>query len=152
MKNNKSKLLLITLFIIVSILIVSGCIWFFYTNKNKTGVEPMVKELPLKIDSTPLNFKIAQTEHGPVLEATFTNNSKEDISRLSISAKLKDTGEIIELKCDTMVEKGKISPVFTGKAPASGNVDDVEVLKYKLSLRSGTYMEYDTQLKQYNWS
>lgn len=51
-----------------------------------------------------------------------------------------------------MVEKGKTSHVFTGKAPASGNVDDVEVLKYKLSLRSGTYMEYDTQLKQYNWS
>ena len=152
MKNNKSKLLLITLFVIVGTLIVSGCIWFFYTNKNKTSVEPIVKELPLKIDSTPLNFKIAQTESGPVLEATFTNNSKEDISRLSISAKLKDTGEVIELKCDSMVEKGKTSPVFKGKAPASGNVDDVEVLKYKLSLRSGTYMEYDTKLKQYNWS
>lgn len=152
MKNNKSKLLLITLFIIVGILIVSGCIWFFFTNKNKKEIEPTVKELPLKIDSTPLNFNIAQTEHGPVLEATFTNNSKEDISRLSISAKLKDTGEVIELKCESMVEKGKTSPVFTGKAPASGKVDDVEVLKYKLSLRSGTYMEYDTQLKQYNWS
>lgn len=151
MKNNKSKLLLITLFVVVGTLIVSGCIWFFYKNK-KEEVEPMVKELPLKIDSTPLNFKIAQTESGPVLEATFTNNSKEDISRLSISAKLKDTGEVIELKCDSMVEKGKTSPVFKGKAPASGNVDDVEVLKYKLSLRSGTYMEYDTQLKQYNWS
>ena len=148
MKNNKLKLLIILLSIILL-----GAIVFFVINKNKKEeVEPMVKELPLKIDSTPLNFKIAQTESGPVLEATFTNNSKEDISRLSISAKLKDTGEVIELKCDSMVEKGKTSPVFKGKAPASGNVDDVEVLKYKLSLRSGTYMEYDTKLKQYNWS
>ena len=148
MEKKKYKLLIILLAIIV----IGGIGFFTLNNKNKKEIEPTVKELPLKIDSTPLNFNIAQTEHGPVLEATFTNNSKEDISRLSISAKLKDTGEVIELKCDSMVEKGKTSPVFTGKAPASGKVDDVEVLKYKLSLRSGTYMEYDTQLKQYNWS
>ena len=47
---------------------------------------------------------------------------------------------------------GETSTIFKGKAPASGNIEDVEVLKYKLSLRSGTYMEYDTELKQYNWS
>lgn len=141
------------LIILLSVIVIGGIGFFIFNNKDKKEVvEPTVKELPLKIDSTPLNFKIAQTESGPVLEATFTNNSKEDISRLSIEAKLKDTGELIELKCDSMVEKGKTSPVFKGKAPASGNVDDVEVLKYKLSLRSGTYMEYDTQLKQYNWS
>lgn len=148
MEKKKYKLLIILLAIIV----ISGIVFFVVNKNKKEEVEPMVKELPLKIDSTPLNFKIVQTESGPVLEATFTNNSKEDISRLSISAKLKDTGEVIELKCDSMVEKGKTSPVFKGKAPASGNVDDVEVLKYKLSLRSGTYMEYDTKLKQYNWS
>ena len=148
MEKKKYKLLIILLAIIV----ISGTVFFVINKNKKEEVEPMVKELPLKIDSTPLNFKIAQTESGPVLEATFTNNSKEDISRLSISVKLKDTGEVIELKCESMVEKGKTSPVFTGKAPASGKVDDVEVLKYKLSLRSGTYMEYDTQLKQYNWS
>ena len=148
MENKKYKLLIILLVIII----IGGVVFFTINKDKKEVVEPTVKELPLKIDSTPLNFNIAQTEHGPVLEATFTNNSKEDISRLSISAKLKDTGEVIELKCESVVEKGKTSPVFTGKAPASGKVDDVEVLKYKLSLRSGTYMEYDTQLKQYNWS
>lgn len=149
MEKKKYKLLIILLAIIV----IGGIGFFTFNNKNKKEeVEPAVKELPLKVESTPLNFNIAQTELGPVLEATFTNNSKEDISRLSIEAKLKDTGELIELKCDSMVEKGKTSSVFTGKAPASGNVDDVEILKYKLSLRSGTYMEYDTQLKQYNWS
>mgnify|MGYP001133218159 CR=1 FL=1 len=31
-------------------------------------------------------------------------------------------------------------------------IDDIEVLKYKISLLSGVYMEYDTKLKQYNWS
>ena len=30
---------------------------------------------------------------------------------------------------------------------ASGNIEDAEVLKYRPSLRSGTYMEYDTKLK-----
>ena len=149
MKNNKYKLLISLSVVIATI----GIGFFAFNNINKNNVvEPQVKELPLKIDSTPLNFNIVQSESGPVLEATFTNNSKEDISRIVIEVKLKDTEEVIELKCDTTVGTGQTSPVFTGKAPNSGNVDDVEVLKYKLSLRSGTYMEYDAESKQYNWS
>ena len=45
------------------------------------------------------------------------------------------------------IESGKTSNVFTGKAPVSGNINDVEVLKYKISLSSGVYMEYDVKLK-----
>ena len=41
---------------------------------------------------------------------------------------------------------------FAGKGPASGNIDDVQILKYKISTANGTYMEYDSELNQYNWS
>lgn len=149
MKNNKYKIL-----IIILLLIIAGCIGFFAINKNKKEkeIEPIVKELPLKVESTPLNFNIVTNESGQVLEATFTNNSKEDISRLVLVINLKDTGEVIELRCDTPVEAGKTSAVFRGKAPTSGKVEDIEVLKYKISTRKGIYMEYDEKLKQYNWS
>lgn len=49
------------------------------------------------------------------------------------------------------IEPGKTSNIFIGKAPASGNVNDVEVLKYKISLSRGVYMEYDVKSRQYNW-
>ena len=65
---------------------------------------------------------------------------------------LKDTGETIQMTCNETIAPGQTSNVFTGKAPTSGNIDDVEVLKYTISLTSGVYMEYDVKLKQYNWS
>lgn len=146
--NNKYKILIIIL------LIVAGGIIFFAINKNKNQkeIEPIVNELPLKIDSTPLKFNIVKNQSGQVLEARFTNNSKEDISRLVLVVKLKDTGEVIELKCNTPVEVGKTSEIFKGKAPESGKLEDIEVLKYKISTRNGVYMEYDEKSKQYNWS
>ena len=97
-------------------------------------------------------FKVVEDESEHILEATYTNDSEEIISKLVLEVKLKDTGEIIEMKCNEPVGVGETSIIFKGKAPASGNIEDVEVLKYKLSLRSGTYMEYDTELNQYNWS
>ena len=61
------------------------------------------------------------------------------------------------VKVGSKVNEGDVivkvqSDASSAKAPASGNVDDIEVLKYKISLLSGVYMEYDTKLKQYNWS
>lgn len=149
-KNTKYKILVIILVVIV--LSTAG---FFITSKRKAPQQDLatsVKELPLKVESTPLSFNIVKNQSGNVLECVYTNNSEEDISRITLVVKLKDTGEIIEIKNNEAVEAGKESTKFTGKAPASGKVGDVEVLKYKISTRKGVYMEYDTELKQYNWS
>lgn len=56
------------------------------------------------------------------------------------------------MTCNEAIAPGQTSNVFTGKVPTSGNIDDVEVLKYKISLSRGVYMEYDVKSKQYNWS
>lgn len=45
------------------------------------------------------------------------------------------------------IASGQTSNVFTGKVPTSGNIDDVEVLKYKILLSCGVYMEYDIKSK-----
>ena len=140
--------------ILIIVLIICGLVGFliFNNNKEQNKINPTVNELPLKIDTTPLSFNIVTTEQGPILEATYQNNSKETISRLTIEVLLKDTGETIQMTCNETIAPGQTSNVFTGKAPNSGNIDDVEVLKYKISLTSGVYMEYDVKLKQYNWS
>lgn len=139
--------------IIVVAILAFGVSIFFIANKSKRDTsEYMVKDLPLRIESTPISLNIVNENNSNILEATYTNDSEEIISRLVLEVKLKDTGEIIEMKCNEAVGAGETSTIFKGKAPASGNIEDVEVLKYKLSLRSGTYMEYDTELKQYNWS
>ena len=140
--------------ILIIVLIIFGVVGFlvFNNNKNQNKINTIVNELPLKIDTTPLTFNIATTEQGPVLEATYQNNSKETISRLTIEVLLKDTGETIQMTCNQTIQPGKTSNIFIGKAPTSGNIDDVEVLKYKISLSRGVYMEYDVKSKQYNWS
>ena len=140
-------------FIIVVAILAFGVSIFFIANKSKRDTsEYMVKDLPLRIESTPISLNIVNENNSNILEATYTNDSEEIISKLVLEVKLKDTGEIIEMKCNEAVGAGETSTIFKGKAPASGKIEDVEVLKYKLSLRSGTYMEYDTELNQYNWS
>ena len=38
------------------------------------------------------------------------------------------------------------------EAPDSGNEENLEFLKYKITLKKGTYMEYDQTTNTYNWS
>ncbi|MFR1077058.1 MAG: hypothetical protein ACLSEL_11080, partial [Romboutsia timonensis] len=109
-------------------------------------------ELPLRIDKIPLTFNIVNNGTALVLQANYTNNSKETITRLTLDVLLKDTGETIQLTSNEVIQPGQTATLQGTKAPTSGKVEDVEVLKYKISLSSGVYMEYDAKLKQYNWS
>ena len=151
-KDKKYKLLVIALLSAVLII----CTIFAMNNKKETTTkeEPnvTVTDLPLRVESIPINFNMVNSSGANILEVTYKNNSKEDISRLTLQVKLKDTGEIVQLSCSEAVDAGKESVKFTGKGPASGKVEDVEILKYKISTKSGTYMEYDTESNQYNWS
>ena len=42
---------------------------------------------------------------------------------------LKDTQETIQLSSNEAIQPGQTSTLYAAKAPASGNVDDIEVLK-----------------------
>nr|WP_302887292.1 hypothetical protein [uncultured Romboutsia sp.] len=139
------------LIILLLIFAVAGFI-LLNNNKKENKIEPIVKELPLRIDKIPLTFNIVNNGAEQTLEVNYTNNSKETITRLMLDIQLKDTQETIQLSSNEAIQPGQTSTLYAAKAPASGNVDDIEVLKYKISLLSGVYMEYDTKLKQYNWS
>lgn len=153
MKISKKYKILISVALVAAL----GVGSFYVANKNKkkntNNLSVEVKDLPLKVDATPVEFKVTEEEgKGNVLQASFKNNSNETISNFVIEVLLKDTGENIEIKNREVVKPGETSSVFTGKSPNSGNIEDVEILKYRISVLSGTYMEYDVKLNQYNWS
>ena len=140
------------LLIIVIVIAGLGSYFVIKNNKKENKIEPIVKELPLRIDKIPLTFNIVNNGTALVLQANYTNNSKETINRLTLDVLLKDTGETIQLTSNEVIQPGQTATLQGTKAPTSGKVEDVEVLKYKISLSSGVYMEYDAKLKQYNWS
>ncbi|MBQ6819678.1 MAG: hypothetical protein IJO26_00095 [Clostridium sp.] len=147
-KQMKKQTKILAFIFIPLILVCLICIF----NNKESNMGNDVKDLPLKIETTPVTFNIVEENKTKVLKATFKNDSEETISKITLEVKLKDTGEVIQMKYNEAVEPGATSNAFSGKAPKSGKLEDVEILKYKIALRSGTYMEYDTELKQYNWS
>ena len=139
--------------ILIVIIIITGLFRFLIlNNKKENKIEPIAKELPLQIDKIPITFNIINNGTVPILQANQTNNSNETITTLTLEVQLKDTGETIQLTSNEQIQPGQTATLKGNKAPASGNVADVEILKYKISLSSGIYMEYDAKLKQYNWS
>lgn len=143
-----------TALILVGVIIFVIGLFLLINKKEKTNETPpqqQVKQLPLKVEAVPVNFEIIKGESNN-LKAVFTNDSQETILTFTIEVLLKDTNEVIEMKWSGAVSPGEQSSQITGKAPKSGNIDDVKILKYKISVQSGTYMEYNSELNQYNWS
>ena len=69
-----------------------------------------------------------------------------------IEVKFKSENKVVSYNCDEVVKSGQLSSEFYGEAPSSGNEEDLEFLKYKVTLKNGTYMEYDQTTNTYNWS
>ena len=145
----KNKKVILTLGVLVIFIIALGCL---FNNKNSSSLEDVneIVSIPVRFNEIPVELNISKDKK--LLEAKYTNSSIYDISNLVLEVKLKDTDENVELKCNEVVKVGEQSSIFTGKVPKSGKVEDVEILKYKISLSKGIYMEYDVQLNQYNWS
>lgn len=157
-----------TALILVGVIILVIGLFLLINKKEKTNEIPpqqQVKQLPLKVEAVPVKFKILQESkevkgaNGEVstqvtnnLKAVFTNDSEETILTFTLEVLLKDTQEVIQMKWKGPINPGEESQQVTGKGPASGNIDDVQILKYKISTANGTYMEYDSELNQYNWS
>ena len=152
MKNKEvlKKYWIILLIVVLIICVIVG--FFIINNKKDTNVQPTAKELPLKVDELPVTLNIVNNGGKMVLEATYTNNSKETITRLTLDVQLNDTGEVIEISSNEVINPQQSTTIYATKAPSSEKLEDVEVVKYKISLANGVYMEYDTKLKQYNWS
>lgn len=150
MIKNK-KIVRVFLLMIISILFISiYCKYDKYGNNSSSNVEQ--KELPLKVENIPVSFNIIQEEGNFVLESFYKNNSKQKINKMDIEFILKDTNETINISYNEVVNPEKKSSKLKMKAPVSGKIEDIEIIKYKISLDNGVYMEYDMKLNQYNWS
>ncbi|MBN1070510.1 hypothetical protein DVV81_04895 [Clostridium botulinum] len=130
-------------------------------NPVKTEVEKPKEEKkqpPVTIEQLPLNITIGQPDSiGNVyMNATYTNNSEKNITGFNLNVLLKDSNEKTYLSTYDTVLPGEASPAFNSFGPKTLNMDDIEILKYEITITnadgSKTYLNYDNKLKQYSWN
>lgn len=149
----KKNYILLSIIVVLLIFIIGLGVSKRVARSNmKENEESLSAEVPLKVNEISLEFKIIKGGENNKLEVQYKNNTKEEISNLVLETRLKDTGEIVTLQCNNIVSPDKMSEIFLGIGPKSGNIEDIDILKYKISLSKGVYMEYDVESNQYNWS
>jgi len=163
-RRKRKKRIKILLFISISLIVVCIIVIFnnnhyksdknniITSNNKQTNIEKPIKDLPIKIETTPVTLNIVEKDNTKVIQATLKNDSEEIISKVILEVKFKDSGEVMQMVYEEDVVIGTTANLFSEKAPNSGKLEDVEILKYKISLTSGAYIEYDVELRQYNWS
>ena len=109
-------------------------------------------EAPVPINSIDVSIKIYNEDNNNKAIITYANNSSHDISNMVIEVRFKSENKVVSYELNELVKSGQISSDFYGEAPDSGNEEDLEFLKYKVTLKNGTYMEYDQTTNTYNWS
>ena len=149
--NDKKKLILIIGIVFVL------CIGIAVTLNKRDESHPQmyvpeVKELPLRVDTVPVEFNIVNEQGINFMDCSYENKSSVDIMNFVLEVSFKDTNEQKSITFNNLVKAGETSEIVKINAPASANKDDVEILKYKISTTDGVYMEYDVKLNQYNWS
>lgn len=126
-------------------------------NEETTTTEDGKEQPPVTIEELPFEITILEPDSigNRYMETAFTNNSKVAIKGFNITVLLKDSNEKTYLSNYDTVMPGETSPKFESFAPNTGNKDDLELLKYEITVvnedGSSTYIEYDTKLKLYSW-
>jgi hypothetical protein len=108
------------------------------------------------VEQFPMNITIRRPDSiGTVyMDATYTNNSNRNVVGFQVTILIKDRNEKTYLSTHDTVLPGQTSPKFNSFGPKSLNMNDVEILKYQITIAnqdgSKTYINYDNKLKQYN--
>lgn len=111
-----------------------------------------VGDLPLTVDQVPLSYELEDVEGKKMLKIQYKNSSKETITGLTVSVRLKDGEEPIQAKFNELVSSENSSSPYSIEVPQDFNIEQIKPLKYMISLQKGIYMEYDAESNQYNWS
>lgn len=141
--------------IAIGIVVGIGVIVFlasFTSSKFNNISKYKLLETPVPINSINVSVRIANYENTLKSIIKYENNSSHDISNMVIEVRFKSENKVVSYNCDEVVKSGQLSSEFYGEAPSSGNEEDLEFLKYKVTLKNGTYMEYDQTTNTYNWS
>lgn len=141
--------------IAIGIVVGIGLIVFlasFTSSKFNNISKYKLLETPVPINSINVSVRIANYENTLKSIIKYENNSSHDISNMVIEVRFKSENKVVSYELNELVKSGQISSDFYGEAPGSGNEEDLEFLKYKVTLKNGTYMEYDQTTNTYNWS
>lgn len=141
--------------IAIGIVVGIGLIVFlasFTSSKFNNISKYKLLETPVPINSINVSVRIANYENTLKSIIKYENNSSHDISNMVIEVRFKSENKVVSYELNELVKSGQISLDFYGEAPDSGNEEDLEFLKYKVTLKNGTYMEYDQTTNTYNWS
>ena len=141
--------------IAIGIVVGIGLIVFlasFTSSKFNNISKYKLLETPVPINSINVSVRIANYENTLKSIIKYENNSSYDISNMVIEVRFKSENKVVSYELNELVKSGQISSDFYGEAPSSGNEEDLEFLKYKVTLKNGTYMEYDQTTNTYNWS
>lgn len=139
--------------IAIGIVFFVGLLLLIFSIKSSNKVNNYkLLEAPVHINSINVSIRISNEDNNLKSVITYENNSSNDISSMVIDVKLKDEDKLVSYELNELVKAGDVSPTFYGESPKSGNDEDIEILKYKVSLKNGTYMEYDKITNIYNWS
>lgn len=141
--------------IAIGIVVGIGVIVFlasFTSSKFNNISKYKLLETPVPINSINVSVRIANYENTLKSIIKYENNSSHDISNMVIEVRFKSENKVVSYELNELVKSGQLSSEFYGEAPSSGNEEDLEFLKYKVTLKNGTYMEYDQTTNTYNWS
>ncbi len=111
-----------------------------------------VGDLPLTVDLVSLSYNIEEVDGKKVLKVSYTNNSTEAIMAFSVDLKLKSDQEPVNVKFSQLLQTGETSSAMEVNISDDIKVEDIQAVKYMISLQKGVYMEYDATTRQYNWS
>lgn len=132
------------------------------TNNKEASSATEQKEVdknkpPINMDDVKLDITTGQTDSKGkhYIDVTLTNNTKLSIKYCNITIFNKDTGEETYLTFAKTIKPGETSEKASTFAPKSGKLDDVEILRYNMTLEGENgeeiSLKYDTRLKQYQW-
>lgn len=116
-----------------------------------------LKQTPVTIEELPVTINIEEPDSiGTVwMNAAYKNNSKKKIVAYRITILLKENNSKVYLDNYDTVLPGETSPSFQTFGPKSQNKNDMEFLKYDITVLNEdgtkTYLTYDTKLKTYKW-
>ena len=99
-----------------------------------------------------INGELKYSEVENLLKTYYENNSNKTITNMTLQVKYKNTDTVEDINISGLVSSGEKSKEVLIVGPDSRLVEDVEILKYKISIEDGVYMEYNPITSEYNWS
>lgn len=149
LKSNKNMIIaisLIVVFILGAFLIIKS------TKNTEESRFSTAIEQPFTIDTINVVFNINQDGEHSLLKTYYENNSNKTITNMTLQVKYKNTDTVEDINISGLVSSGEKSKEVLIVGPDSRLVEDVEILKYKISIEDGVYMEYNPITSEYNWS